>query len=139
MDRKRLTQLMGMTTSAHDGEALNAMRMANRLLESAGKTWAEVLGAAPGPRVDNTFRQPPSARKPGASYGQTVRRERYRGDVDGRNTEDVEEMINVVGARKHDMGTVMFMSSLNAFWEKNGYVTNAQYAALRRLYEGRRM
>lgn len=33
-----------MTTSTHDGEALNAMRMANKMVTDAGTTWQDVLG-----------------------------------------------------------------------------------------------
>lgn len=41
--RKRLFQLMGMTGSKHDGEALNAVRLANRVLGELGITWEEAL------------------------------------------------------------------------------------------------
>lgn len=41
--RKRLIQLMGMTGSKHDGEALNAIRLANRVLGELGITWEETL------------------------------------------------------------------------------------------------
>lgn len=41
--RKRLFQLMGMTGSKHDGEALNAVRLANRLLGELGISWEEAL------------------------------------------------------------------------------------------------
>ena len=42
--RDRLTKLLGMTQSSHDGEALNAMRLANRTLAENRITWREVLG-----------------------------------------------------------------------------------------------
>jgi hypothetical protein len=43
LDRLKLAQLLGMTGSVHDGEALNAMRAANRALRAAGKTWKDVI------------------------------------------------------------------------------------------------
>lgn len=46
MDETKKTQLikfLGMTGSKHDGEALNAVRIANRLLGSLGITWEEVF------------------------------------------------------------------------------------------------
>lgn len=43
----RLRKLMGMTTSEHDGEALNALRMANAILAKAKLTWADMLGTVP--------------------------------------------------------------------------------------------
>lgn len=38
-----LIKLMGMTGSASDGEALNAMRLANKLVKDAGWTWERIL------------------------------------------------------------------------------------------------
>jgi hypothetical protein len=49
LDLDRLAKLMEVTTSGHDGEALNALRAANRLLSQAGETWSGVLGSAPAP------------------------------------------------------------------------------------------
>lgn len=40
---ERLSRLLGMTGSAHDGEALNAIRMANALLRKHRTSWAEIL------------------------------------------------------------------------------------------------
>jgi hypothetical protein len=38
-----LIKLMGMTTASNDGEALNALRMANRLLDAAGWDWKRLI------------------------------------------------------------------------------------------------
>ena len=43
MDRSRLAQVLGMMGSAHDGEALNAARVAVRMLKEAGLTWPQML------------------------------------------------------------------------------------------------
>jgi hypothetical protein len=43
MDRERLATVLGMMGSAHDGEALNAARLAVRMLKEAKATWPEVL------------------------------------------------------------------------------------------------
>lgn len=58
MDKVRLVKLLGMTTSEHDGEALNAMRMANDLIKAAGKTWEEVLTAGNVVNITLQRRQP---------------------------------------------------------------------------------
>jgi hypothetical protein len=42
--RVRLAQLLGMVGSDHDGEALNAARLANKLVRDLGLTWPDVLG-----------------------------------------------------------------------------------------------
>ena len=48
----RLAKLLGMVGSAHDGEALNAARLADRMVFDAGLTWASVLGIANGTSPD---------------------------------------------------------------------------------------
>jgi hypothetical protein len=56
--RVRLVRLLGMTGSAHDGEALNALRLAQRVAAEHGVTLTDVLAsastavAAPGPELD---------------------------------------------------------------------------------------
>jgi len=46
--KKRLVQLLGMLGSSHDGEVLNAAKMAQRHLGSMTMTWEEVLGGQGG-------------------------------------------------------------------------------------------
>jgi hypothetical protein len=46
--RKRLISLLGMIGSQHDGEALNAARLAQRLIGSEGVTWEDVLSSGNG-------------------------------------------------------------------------------------------
>ena len=43
MDRGRLAQLLGMLGSSHDGEVVNAGRLAVRMLKQAGVTWQQLL------------------------------------------------------------------------------------------------
>ena len=40
----RLIKLLGMIGSAHDGEALNAAKLANKLVREASLTWSDVIG-----------------------------------------------------------------------------------------------
>ena len=44
-ERERLARILGMTGSAHSGEALNAARMANRILRESGANWFDALSA----------------------------------------------------------------------------------------------
>lgn len=46
-DRERLSKILGMTGSAHDGEALAALRAANELLARHRVTWADVVMPSP--------------------------------------------------------------------------------------------
>ena len=41
--RLRLARLLGMTGSAHDGEVVNAARLADRLVRENGLTWRDVV------------------------------------------------------------------------------------------------
>jgi hypothetical protein len=53
----RLSNLLGMTGSSHDGEALNAVRLANALLAKHHLTWPAVITAP----TDATTAPPESA------------------------------------------------------------------------------
>ena len=46
LHRRRLGQLLGMTASEHDGEALNALRLAQSFMRQHEITWFDVLVAA---------------------------------------------------------------------------------------------
>jgi len=46
IDRDRLSKLLGMLGSAHDGEIANAGRAAHALIRAAGSTWPDVLRSA---------------------------------------------------------------------------------------------
>ena len=43
IDRERLTKLLGLLGSGHDGEVAAAGRMADALIRDAGVTWADVI------------------------------------------------------------------------------------------------
>ncbi|MDE5446727.1 hypothetical protein FXV83_17045 [Bradyrhizobium hipponense] len=71
IDRERLLKILRLTESNHDGEAIAAMRMANKLIRSAGKTWEDVVSGfaarAPmsyGSPASSDYRTPPSKRRP---------------------------------------------------------------------------
>lgn len=66
--RTRLINLLGMTGSAGDGEALNAIRMATKLLKDLKLTWADVIGTgAPAPRTAYPIREPDDFKPAGRS------------------------------------------------------------------------
>lgn len=52
--RRKLIALLGMLGSAHDGEKLNAARLAQRTLGEMGLTWEEFCGAQPNSKGDST-------------------------------------------------------------------------------------
>lgn len=65
LDRVRLLKLLQMTRSGSDGEALNAVRMANALLDREGESWEAVLGLLGEP---DPFPAPPPPRDPSAEW-----------------------------------------------------------------------
>jgi hypothetical protein len=63
----RVAKLLGMLGSSHDGEVLNAARMADRAVRDAGLTWTDALQPTlPGPK--------PTQRPPVAHWRPTCRR-----------------------------------------------------------------
>ena len=56
--RTRLARLLGMMGSQHDGEALNAARLADKLVREQGITWFDVISTAP-PRASPDPPPPP--------------------------------------------------------------------------------
>ncbi len=49
LDRGKLTKLLSLLSSNHDGEVLNAGRKASRLVKQAGLSWETLLGQPPKP------------------------------------------------------------------------------------------
>lgn len=105
LDRERLVKLLGMTGSAHDGEALNAIRLANTELQKAGATWETLLAhpeagrrepdgpraeawappppPPPPPRADSEWRGASSSSARSRSYGPDPRPPPSRGRLFG--------------------------------------------------------
>jgi hypothetical protein len=62
-DRERLARLLGMIGSAHDGEALNAARLADRLIRDRELTWFDVVTSAADHRPQRGPKPPQDWRK----------------------------------------------------------------------------
>jgi hypothetical protein len=52
MDIEKLIKVLGMTTSIHDGEALAALRTAQRMMAAAKVTWADIVIQPSTPNTD---------------------------------------------------------------------------------------
>jgi hypothetical protein len=132
LDIRRLTQIMGMTDSAGDGEALNAVRLANKMLKAEGKTWADVIRGPPltvkTERAPD-FRTPPSQRRGTARYGRAQSQARHEDGIRHDDSE-IETWISELGTRRLDMSTMMLVASIREQWEKKGWVTTPQRDAL---------
>lgn len=95
LDRAKLAKLMAMTTSDQDGEALNALRMANKLIAGAKLSWPEVLGFSSSTRPPgSTFRDKQHAYEAEQRRGETMgdRDFGFKARADARSRE-VEETL----------------------------------------------
>lgn len=131
MDNDRLSKLMAMTTSDNDGEALNALRMANKMLSAEKLTWEEVLGAA--------------SRHVTVSIQRRPMQEAYQAQENWvaphlKDKPVIEQMFRTIyasagpAASTGDGSFMDFLNSVHKYFETHGQLTNGQYQALRRAY-----
>jgi hypothetical protein len=120
----QLKKVMALTTSTNDGEALAALRRANAVLAAARLTWPEVLGKTVSVEAGyeyvggdgSGFR---AAARSGAAYAHELMDVALALDADGKLTDGQRE----------------FVSDLQRYLDRNGYLTDNQLAALRQLIE----
>ncbi len=145
MDQKTkatLIKMLGMTASSHDGEALVAIRKANALLAESNMNWHEFLMSF---RIsDQSYMTPPSKRKSqerGQERGQGgARRAADWGNVnsaknDAQHTDgdEINRLFESAYANTSPRSSFYeFMDSVHDFWTQRGYLTVAQYQAIKR-------
>ncbi len=113
---EKFIKLMMMTTSANDGECLNALRMANAQLAEANLDWNDFLRGK-------------------AAITDTAGKSMYSGKK-YTNAADIDNMLNtVLGSLKHGTSFHNFIVSLSDWWKANDFLTEKQYNALRKTYE----
>ena len=140
LDLERLVKILRRTESSADGEALNAVRMANRMVKEAGKTWEDVLlrgssnstQASPRSygRSDQSFRTPPSRR---GTYGK-AHRPTPRGPVEKVVSDDIDRYFDALASQRYDISSAMFVASVREEYEKNGYLTRPQFDVIERMF-----
>ena len=115
---EKFIKLMKMTTSPSEGEALNAIRMANSLLLEANLDW------------DDFLRGKAKIVGGSASSQTTYSGKKYT------NSNEIESMLEAV-LNNVRSGTSFrtFIESLRDWWESNQFLTEKQYNALRKTYE----
>lgn len=118
-----------MTTSENDGEALNAMRMANKLLTAEKATWEEVLAsrAAPSFTMTVTRRDAPAP---------------YKAEDGGWIAPHLKDKViidlmfrTIYSQPRSNEEFFQWVDSVHNRWQTHGNVTQAQYAALQRSYQ----
>lgn len=109
----QFVKLMMMTTSTHDGEVLNAIRMANSMLASTNQNWDELLHS-------KVRMEAPSSSRPQASG--------KRRHTDAREIDPMfQELFDTVS---QSSSFYKFVESVHTFWEQNGFLTDNQYQAI---------
>jgi hypothetical protein len=128
MKNKLFAKLMMKTTSDNDAEALLFLRKANKILADAKINWAELLDAV---QADQSYRVPPSQRRP--------RPEPEWNNV-GDHTKytdhpEIDGLFNRVLDKPMSEGFESFITSVHIWWQQKGFLTEAQYKALKRAAE----
>lgn len=116
-DFKMFLKLMNLTTSSFDGEALNAIRMANSVLNSMNQTWEDLLHqkiVMIAPPVDSAAT--PRKASSGIRYSDDVEINAYFDRLYSRNLGTFKDWVD----------------SVHEWWEEKGFLTEAQYKTLKK-------
>lgn len=120
-DLNQLRKLMGMTGSDADGEALNALRMANRLLKKSDLTWTDVLNRCISVTTVNSGYQ-----AQGASGDDGFDEERNEGNLDDMIQNAFDELRGVSMSASFRA----FVDDVERKWNQTGYLTPGQRAPI---------
>lgn len=124
IDREKLIKVLSMTTSSSDGEALAAIRKANKILTENNTTWNNFIRGIPTPRPVS---------RPSAPMGRGT----SNAPRDFTKIYDDPEIPNMIEALRRDAkGSFLgFVESISCQWHDKGYLTKAQYEAVINAFE----
>lgn len=125
MDKERLIKLLMMTTSDNDGEALNAMRMANKMVKSSGLGWEDLLNTARHMSISISHHAAPATR---------YKAEENWSPPHLRDQPVIDMMFRTILAHPHADGYREFLESVHQWWLDRKSLTQSQYNAIRRAY-----
>jgi hypothetical protein len=118
-----LIKLMMMTTSDHDGEALNALRIANAILAKANSNWDDLLRKKLHLDATDPFASAPSMAAKSTTH--TTR--------DPAKVLEVEGFFQKLYARGSKLGTfAAFVDDVYKQWRESGYLTQKQFDVIKR-------
>lgn len=133
MDRDKLAKLLAMTTSDNDGEALNAVRAANRIVKESGMSWQDVLRQAVVHETNITLHR--GAPPPGAY--QAAPQQDWGGIAAHlKDKVIIDTMFRGIFAQQR-VGYDEFwatMDSIHGHFQKHGSLTAGQYRAVQNSY-----
>jgi hypothetical protein len=130
----RLIKLMMMTTSSHDGECLNAIRMVNAKLAEANTNWEELLnGLAPQPQARQRPEPPPYESQPFDEDEAQYDWNRTPPPGSYSDRQEIELLFSFAfGNTSQYSSFYHFLTSVNQFWRRTGFLTKKQYESLKK-------
>ena len=126
-----LIKMLGMTGSKHDGEALVAIRKANAILIENNLSWEDLLTSSSQPSR-SSYATPPSKRKSQstASWGDVNAAAR---DDQHNDSDEIDKLFEAAYDNMTPRSSFYeFIESVHTFWTERGYLTTAQYQAIKR-------
>lgn len=133
-DYQKFVKFMNMTHSEVDNEALMALRKANKILKSYDYTWQDIFNAKI--QISAELRKqgfdPKNISNP--KYSNTPG---YAGSKSEKKSgSEVEHMLDFVLRNTASHTSYHgFVDDVNNYYEKNGFITKNQYAAIKRGYD----
>ncbi len=110
---EKFVRVMGLTTSPHDGEVLNAIRIANGILAEADLTWEQVM-----------------------TQKQIVIQEVVQKNViEKPKNPETENKLKLCIENVRSNSGLEFLRSLNRQYQERGHLSKRQLEALDRWYE----
>jgi hypothetical protein len=120
-DFDRFIKLMMMTTSDQDGEALTAMRKANALLAGLNRNWEELLKGKITVQVVREFKRVDPVE------------ERHTNANKHSDAYEINSLFEMLMREVSPNSSFReFVESVHEYWENNGFITDAQYRALKK-------
>lgn len=115
----KFIKLMMMTTSSHDGEVLNAIRMANAMLGEMNNNWEELLRG--------------KVRMEAESTGRTESRDYQPSGKIYNDEMEINKMFEEAYRRVSRHSSFMrYVDSVHEWWEERGFLTEKQYEAIKK-------
>jgi hypothetical protein len=121
-DYKMFLKLLNLTTSQYDGEALNAIRMANAVLARTNQTWEDLLKGKvvmiQGAQEGTLSKSPTNIRH--------------------SDPNEINGYFETLYDRGSRLGTFKtWVDSVHEWWEEKGFLTDNQYNTLKKSAQRR--
>jgi hypothetical protein len=120
----KFVKLMMLTTSQNDNEALTALRKANALLAEANVNWEEFINA-----IERS--KPIASGRPPSNRSTNFDDARFT-DVHYTDASVIDPLFEAAFRNTSGSGFRRFVDSVHEWWEKNGFLTEKQFSAIKK-------